>query len=87
MKAVLLRCPLLVSLNLSSCRALPRGMKRLYEGSEVTELRSTFEEKPEAEKEAEPSPEQEEMETEKVVGQNDEESVLLVGKNGATCLE
>ncbi|XP_069697762.1 F-box/LRR-repeat protein 6 isoform X2 [Periplaneta americana] len=49
-KAVLLRCPLLVSLNLSSCRALPRGMKRLYEGSEVSELRSTFEKKPEADK-------------------------------------
>lgn len=87
MKAILLRCPLLVSLNLSSCRALPRGMKRLYEGSEVTELRSTFEEKPDAEKEAEPSPKQEEMETEKVVGQNDEDSVLMVGENGASCLE
>lgn len=87
MKAILLRCPLLVSLNLSSCRALPRGMKRLYEGSEITELRSTFEEKPEAEKEAEPSSEREEMETEKVVGQNDEGSVLMVGKNGASCLE
>ena len=85
-KAILLRCPLLVSLNLSSCRALPRGMKRLYEGSEVTELRSTFEEKPEAEKEAEPSPEQEEMETVKVVGQN-EDSVLMVGENGASCLK
>lgn len=87
MKAILLQCPLLVSLNLSSCRALPRGMKRLYEGSEVTELRSTFEEKPEAAKEAETSPEQEEMETEKVVGQNDEDSVLMVGENGASCLE
>ncbi|GFG38847.1 hypothetical protein Cfor_02154, partial [Coptotermes formosanus] len=85
-KAILLRCPLLISLNLSSCRALPRGMKRLYEGNEVTELRSTFEEKPEAEKEAKPSPEQEEMETEKVVGQNDQDSVLMVGENGASCL-
>ncbi|PNF25407.1 F-box/LRR-repeat protein 6 [Cryptotermes secundus] len=66
-KAVLLRCPLLVSLNLSSCRALPRGMKRLYEGSDVTELRSTFEEKPEADKDVTGPPEQEEMEAEKGV--------------------
>jgi hypothetical protein len=62
-------------------------MKRLYEGNEVTELRSTFEEKPEAEKEAEPSPEHEEMEAEKVVGQNDDDCVLMVGENGASCLE
>lgn len=41
-KAVLERCPLLVSLNLSSCRALPRGMKRLYHGSSLAELRISF---------------------------------------------
>jgi hypothetical protein len=62
-------------------------MKRLYEGSELTELRNTFEKKPEAEKDAQPSPEQEEMETEKVVGHNDEDCVLTVGENGASCLE
>ncbi|GLH10795.1 Uncharacterized protein GBIM_15685, partial [Gryllus bimaculatus] len=45
-KAVLLRCPHLQSLNLSSCRALPRGMKRLYEGFEVVELRKSLLEKP-----------------------------------------
>ncbi|XP_075226696.1 F-box and leucine-rich repeat protein 6 [Lycorma delicatula] len=41
-KAVLERCPLLMSLNLSSCRALPRGMKRLYQGSSLAELRISF---------------------------------------------
>ncbi|KAL1131726.1 hypothetical protein AAG570_011339 [Ranatra chinensis] len=41
-KAVLTQCPLLTSLNLSSCRALPRGMKRLYQGAELTELRMTI---------------------------------------------
>lgn len=41
-KAVLERCPLLMSLNLSSCRALPRGMKRSYEGSSLVELRVSF---------------------------------------------
>lgn len=41
-KAVLMRCPRLSSLNLSSCRALPRGMKRLYEGTPLTELRSSI---------------------------------------------
>ncbi|XP_063245175.1 F-box/LRR-repeat protein 6 isoform X2 [Bacillus rossius redtenbacheri] len=42
-KEVLTKCPHLGSLNLSSCRALPRGMKRLYEGpEEVAELRSSF---------------------------------------------
>ncbi|XP_049845884.1 F-box/LRR-repeat protein 6 isoform X3 [Schistocerca gregaria] len=39
-KAVVLKCPLLNSLNLSSCRALSRGMKRRYTGGEISELRS-----------------------------------------------
>jgi hypothetical protein len=62
-------------------------MKRLYEGNEVIELRSTFEEKPEAEKETKPFPEQEEMETEKVVEQDGQDSLLVVGENGASCLQ
>uniref|UniRef100_A0A1B6CKE6 F-box domain-containing protein n=1 Tax=Clastoptera arizonana TaxID=38151 RepID=A0A1B6CKE6_9HEMI len=37
---ILLNCPQLYSLNLSSCRALPRGMKRLYEGEPLVELRA-----------------------------------------------
>ncbi|XP_049783929.1 F-box/LRR-repeat protein 6 isoform X2 [Schistocerca cancellata] len=37
-KAVVLKCPLLNSLNLSSCRALSRGMKRRYTGGEISEL-------------------------------------------------
>ncbi|XP_039289527.1 F-box/LRR-repeat protein 6 [Nilaparvata lugens] len=41
-KAVLERCPLLVSLNLSSCRALPRGMKRHYHDAGIAELRLSF---------------------------------------------
>lgn len=42
MKKVLLKCPLLDSLNLSSCRALPRGMKRLYTGKELQDLKDSF---------------------------------------------
>ncbi|KAJ1520890.1 hypothetical protein ONE63_003972 [Megalurothrips usitatus] len=45
-KAVLLNCLSLFSLNLASCRALPRGMKRHYEGIELVELRSQYEDKP-----------------------------------------
>ncbi|XP_067006758.1 F-box/LRR-repeat protein 6 [Anabrus simplex] len=45
-KAVLMQCPRLTSLNLSSCRALPRGMKRLYQGPALEELRRSFEETP-----------------------------------------
>lgn len=48
-KAVLLKCPHIQSLNLQSCRALPRGIKRLYEGSAVTELRASLENKPKTE--------------------------------------
>lgn len=51
-QAVVTRCPRLTSLNLSSCRALPRGMKRLYDGDvALTELRSTFERPPKVEAE------------------------------------
>ncbi|XP_034235255.1 uncharacterized protein LOC117641765 [Thrips palmi] len=45
-KAVLINCLNLFSLNLASCRALPRGMKRHYEGIELVELRSQYEDKP-----------------------------------------
>lgn len=41
-QAVLKKCPLLVSLNLSSCRALPRGMKRLYAGKTLEELKASL---------------------------------------------
>lgn len=41
-KKVLLRCTQLESLNLSSCRALPRGMKRLYTGKELQQLKDSF---------------------------------------------
>lgn len=41
-KKVLLRCQQLESLNLSSCRALPRGMKRLYTGRELQLLKDSF---------------------------------------------
>lgn len=45
-KAVLINCLNLFSLNLASCRALPRGMKRHYDGIELVELRSQYEDKP-----------------------------------------
>lgn len=38
-KEVLLRCPQLSSLNLSSCRGLPRGIKRNYVGSDLDVLK------------------------------------------------
>lgn len=41
-KKVLLRCPHLEYLNLSSCRALPRGMKRSYAGKELQDLKDSF---------------------------------------------
>lgn len=41
-KRVLLRCPHLESINLSSCRALPRGMKRLYTGKELQDLKDSL---------------------------------------------
>ncbi|CAG9575751.1 unnamed protein product [Danaus chrysippus] len=41
-KKVLLKCPHLESLNLSSCRALPRGMKRLYTGKELQDLKDSL---------------------------------------------
>lgn len=56
-KAVLLKCPNLHSINLQSCRALPRGIKRLYTGLAVTELRQSFQDKPKTE-ESDPGSEQ-----------------------------
>ncbi|XP_038209514.1 F-box/LRR-repeat protein 6, partial [Zerene cesonia] len=41
-KKVLLKCSQLESLNLSLCRALPRGMKRLYTGKELQDLKDSF---------------------------------------------
>ncbi|XP_077286701.1 F-box and leucine-rich repeat protein 6 [Arctopsyche grandis] len=41
-KTILLKCPHLESVNLSSCRALPRGMKRLYTGKELGDLRDSL---------------------------------------------
>ncbi|XP_014249064.1 F-box/LRR-repeat protein 6 [Cimex lectularius] len=41
-RAVLTRCPLLTSLNLTSCRAMPRGIKRLYEGPALNQLKETM---------------------------------------------
>lgn len=56
MKAVLMRCPHIQSINLQSCRALPRGIKRLYEGPAVAELCAALHGKPErADKEEETS--------------------------------
>lgn len=39
-RQVLARCSHLESLNLSSCRALPRGVKRLYEAPQLVTLRA-----------------------------------------------
>lgn len=48
-KAVLTKCPNLHSINLQSCRALPRGIKRLYTGSAVNDLRQSLQDKPKTE--------------------------------------
>ncbi|KAL1506211.1 hypothetical protein ABEB36_005612 [Hypothenemus hampei] len=44
-RAVLSKCSSLHSINLQSCRALPRGIKRLYTGSAVDELRKSLNDK------------------------------------------
>ncbi|CAH0600580.1 unnamed protein product [Chrysodeixis includens] len=41
-RKVLLKCKCIESINLSSCRALPRGMKRLYTGKELQDLKDSF---------------------------------------------
>ncbi|XP_063373075.1 uncharacterized protein LOC134661086 [Cydia amplana] len=41
-KKILMRCPELESLNLAACRALPRGMKRLYTGKELQNLKDSY---------------------------------------------
>ncbi|CAG9815553.1 unnamed protein product [Phaedon cochleariae] len=48
-KAILKKCSNLRSINLQSCRALPRGIKRLYTGCQVDELRKSLEDKPKTE--------------------------------------
>ncbi|KAG8230926.1 hypothetical protein J437_LFUL002958 [Ladona fulva] len=57
-QALLESCPHLCSLNLSSCRALPRGMKRLYQAaSEIDVLRASMRgERLERNNEEEPTP-------------------------------
>lgn len=52
-KAILNNCSLLSSLNLASCRGLPRGIKRLYKGHSLTELRSQLNDKPDTSQESE----------------------------------
>lgn len=52
-KAVLNKCPRLNSLNLASCRGLPRGIKRLYKGHSLTELRAQLNDKPDSSQESE----------------------------------
>ncbi|EEZ97209.2 F-box/LRR-repeat protein 6 isoform X2 [Tribolium castaneum] len=57
-KAVL-NCPNLHSINLQSCRALPRGIKRLYTGDAVQELKQSLQNRPKndvSESETEQSP-------------------------------
>ncbi|KAJ2946468.1 hypothetical protein O0L34_g12513 [Tuta absoluta] len=53
-KKILKKCLCIESLNLSSCRALPRGMKRLYTGKELQHLKDSFDpNKPKAKEEDE----------------------------------
>lgn len=51
-KAILNNCHRLNSLNLASCRGLPRGIKRLYKGHSLTELRAQLN-KPDSSQESE----------------------------------
>ncbi|XP_060877435.1 F-box/LRR-repeat protein 6 [Metopolophium dirhodum] len=51
-KAVLNNCHRLSALNLASCRGLPRGIKRLYKGHSLTELRAQLN-KPDSSQESE----------------------------------
>lgn len=42
-KEILIHCPFLTSINLASCRGLPRGVKRLMQGAtELRELRENL---------------------------------------------
>ncbi|XP_064457682.1 F-box/LRR-repeat protein 6-like [Ornithodoros turicata] len=43
-KVLLSNCPTLKKLNLQSCRSLPRGMKRVYEGEELQRFREEVKE-------------------------------------------
>ncbi|XP_050548812.1 F-box/LRR-repeat protein 6 [Daktulosphaira vitifoliae] len=52
-KAILNSCPLLNSLNLASCRGLPRGIKRLYKGHALAELRIQLNDKHDSSQESE----------------------------------
>lgn len=52
-KSVLSNCHLLNSLNLASCRGLPRGIKRLYKGHSLAELRAHLLDKPDTSQESE----------------------------------
>lgn len=64
-KKVLLKCPHIESINLSSCRALPRGMKRLYTGKEIQDLKDSLD--PEKIKAKENKKEEESSKTKKSV--------------------
>ncbi|XP_017783584.1 PREDICTED: F-box/LRR-repeat protein 6 [Nicrophorus vespilloides] len=48
-KAVLSKCPSLNHINLQSCRALPRGIKRMYHGDSIQELKQALKDKPKTE--------------------------------------
>jgi len=41
-KEILSSCPQMTSINLASCRGLPRGVKRLMKGNELQELRDVL---------------------------------------------
>lgn len=45
-KFILKNCPNLHSINLQSCRALPRGIKRLYTGDTIQDLKQTLQGRP-----------------------------------------
>lgn len=66
-KKVLLKCPHIESLNLSSCRALPRGMKRLYTGKELQDLKDSLDPEKVKAKEIRKEKEEESAKTKKVV--------------------
>lgn len=52
-KTVLSKCPNVRSINLQSCRALPRGIKRYYSGGAVKELIESLQDKPKIEEQSE----------------------------------
>ena len=55
-QAVLRHCPKLTSLNLSACRALPRGIKKNYDGHALAELKVSLMKSDESSGECQESP-------------------------------